>query len=44
MTKFDLAIQLDFAISSPAHFVFNIHPVNTPQQRVSDERLRITPP
>lgn len=43
MPKFNLALQLDYAVSGPAHFVFNIHPVNTPQQRVTDEGLRIRP-
>ena len=43
MVTFNLTIQLEYTLSGRSDFVFNFHPANTRQQRVSDEYLRITP-
>jgi hypothetical protein len=43
MIRFDLSIELDYKILSPADFVFIIQPTNTPYQRVTWEQLVTEP-
>ena len=43
MIRFDLTIELDYTVVQPADFVFNIHPVDTQQQRVTWEALKLSP-
>ena len=43
MTRFDLAITLDYALATPADFVLMIQPARTPYQRVTWERLEVDP-
>ena len=43
MIRFDLSIDLDYTVLAPTDFVFVIQPTNTPYQRVTWERLEITP-
>src|SRR5215212_595118 len=43
MIRFDLSIDLDYEVQSPSDFVFIIQPTNTAYQRVTWERLTVTP-
>jgi transglutaminase-like putative cysteine protease len=43
MTRFDLAITLDYELVTPADFVFMIQPARTAYQRVTWERLEVSP-
>jgi transglutaminase-like putative cysteine protease len=43
MTRFDLAITLDYEIVTPADFVLMVQPAHTPYQRVTWERLHVEP-
>ena len=43
MIRFDLSIDLDYTVLAPTDFVFIIQPANTPYQRVTWERLSVTP-
>ena len=43
MTRFDLAITLDYELVTPADFVLMIQPARTAYQRVTWERLRAEP-
>ena len=43
MTRFDLAITLDYELVTPADFVLMIQPAHTPYQRVTWERLEVEP-
>ena len=43
MIRFDISIQLDYALQTPSDFVFIIQPANTPYQRVTWEELGTEP-
>ncbi len=43
MVRFELSIALQYQVLQPADFIFNFHPAQTPQQRVSNESLTINP-
>ncbi len=43
MIRFDLSITLDYEVLSPSDFVFIIQPTRTPYQRVTWERLALSP-
>ncbi len=43
MIRLELAIELDYQVMQPVDFIFNIHAVNTTQQRVNSEQLAINP-
>src|SRR5689334_4905223 len=43
MIRFDLKIELDYAVHSPSDFVFIIQPTHTPYQRVTWETLATEP-
>jgi transglutaminase-like putative cysteine protease len=43
MIRFDLSIDLDYEVLTPSDFVFIIQPTNTAYQRVTWERLAVTP-
>lgn len=43
MIRLDFSIELEYQVLQTADFIFNIHAVNTTQQRVSMEQLTILP-
>ena len=43
MIRFDLSINLDYTVDTPTDFVFVIQPTTTPYQRVTWEKLSISP-
>ena len=43
MIRFDLAVSLDYTVLAPSDFVFMVQPARTPYQRVTWERLEVSP-
>ena len=43
MIRLDFSVELEYQVMQPADFIFNIHAVNTTQQRVFTEELTVTP-
>lgn len=43
MIRLNLDIELQYQVMQPADFIFNVHAVNTTQQRVNTEQLTVSP-